>query len=254
MAHFLARAVGVCRFDFIRPTRPEKKMTDSEWETMMVSEQSKRERSNGFEGCKRCGDGGFYLQTYSAEGYCRSCELACFPERFYPCVHCRVPLPLQMSRLACAGGCKLWIEETHCDMNNEHSAKNDRESLCKRQQWHRMAEDMPKAGDHDGRYEYSRGWPGFYMGRDAAGRRIWKKLPYLPKITEGAICIEEPWYLPPHKSLAELLAHEWTPKDSRCVSCNNGSSLKMCKQCGAHYCGVLCAERTNHGCAAENIV
>lgn len=111
-----------------------------------------------------------------------------------------------------------------------------------------MAEKLTKAGDHDGRYEYSHGWLGFYMGRDAEGKQVWKKLPYLPKVIEGGICIEEPWYIPSWKTLADLLTFEWKKNESECWLCNGSSFLKTCKVCHAKYCNSLCAERDNNLC------
>jgi len=224
-------------------------MSDSEYEKALVAEQCKRDRSFGFEGCKRCGDGGFYCQTYSREGYCRKCELECFPARFYPCIHCRVPHDMQMGCLFCEGGCKSWVKKTQEDCSDTaQSRNNNHELLCKGSQWHDMANELTRAGDHDGRYVYSRGWPGFYMGRDAQGKHFWKKLPYLPKVLEGGICVEEPWYMPSWKTLEELSAIEWKRNSTHCWLCDNVSFLHVCKKCAATYCNEMCAERDGHAC------
>jgi len=229
-------------------------MTDSDIEKMITAERCKRDRTDGFQGCTRCKDTGFYLKSYSKEGHCRACELACFPERFYPCVHCRVPHDMQMNCLSCQGGCRSWLERLHYDSSDsEAAAQNNYEAMCKRSEWHEMASEMTNAGDHDGRYEYSRGWPGFYMGLDANGKGVWKKLPYLPKVGAGGICQEEPWYVPAWKSLAELSTLQWQPKEGSCPMCGNDSLLERCDTCNVAMCNILCAERSNHQCKGKLI-
>src|SRR3990170_7809753 len=86
---------------------------DSEWSKMQIASQCKVKGTNGFEGCKRCGDGGFYLATYSREGECSTCELITHPERFYPCPCCRLPQSMQMMCLTCTSGIsKYWDSKT----------------------------------------------------------------------------------------------------------------------------------------------
>lgn len=68
---------------------------DHEYLVEQYAFMSRRNGSNGFQGCinkTRCGSYGFYLAKYSKEGLCERCESYQFPERFISCPFCRGPM------------------------------------------------------------------------------------------------------------------------------------------------------------------
>ena len=150
---------------------------DSEYQTMLCAENSKATKRNGFEGCKKCGDGGYYLCKYSREGYCSDCELKTFPERFYPCPYCRNPMPMQMKCLDCD-----IFDVIGCD---DDKIRNENFKLyCAVREWEKEICKSTLAGQFIQKDNVKNS---FYFGDN-----VWKKLNYIPILTTNAIAIEEP--------------------------------------------------------------
>lgn len=84
---------------------------EHEFIVMENSLRSKRDRTNGFEGCsnKDCNFGGFYQYRYSVEGLCTICELEQFPDRFYGCMFCRQPQKYEGACLTCNADFQKWL-------------------------------------------------------------------------------------------------------------------------------------------------
>src|SRR5580692_1829530 len=104
---------------------------DNEYEKMIDAQQSKRKKKDGFEGCKRCGDRGYYLAKYSREGYCEICELECYPERFNPCACCRIPLK---GRMLC-GVCSIGISKHFDEIRKRYTSKESWELFLTYMEW-----------------------------------------------------------------------------------------------------------------------
>lgn len=183
----------------------------SEYEKALDAQDSKKNKKDGFEGCSRCGDTGYYLAEYTKEGYCYSCEIVCYPERFYPCPCCRLPHKIG---IGICSDCKNGMGEHFGD---PHYLRNRGSSLYKEHsEWFKTAPKNTKPGDfikswdsetitssndilpaandihHVRKFKKSNGppeianaWPGFYFGNG-----IWKKLDYLPILDENGIVID----------------------------------------------------------------
>lgn len=166
---------------------------------MNASYFAKKTKTHGFEGCSNCGDTGYYLQKYSRERFCGDCELQVFPERFYPCVCCRLPSSGQFVCLKCnVGVTSHFIKSADTSLVQWHQNRQA-------QEWLRTAPKNSKPGDYIRHYiyetitssgdvlpaglqlehvenlgplpRYSKHWPGFYMGNG-----MWEKLFYLPTL------------------------------------------------------------------------
>jgi hypothetical protein len=170
---------------------------------------SREKGINGFEGCKRCGDGGFYLASYSKEGECSTCERITHPERFYPCPCCRLPQKYQMLCLKCSSGIsEYWDAKTGGGPSNKNPG--DWKIFTDYMDWEREAGLFTKAGDFISSYDhetitsigdilppahtlehvqklgkipqFTEHWPGYYMGNGK-----WQILDYLPILDENGI-------------------------------------------------------------------
>jgi hypothetical protein len=137
-----------------------------------------REKINGYEGCTRCNDPGYYLAMYSPEGYCQCCEAEYFPERFYPCPCCRLPQSTQSICIYCRYGLNMRFTDNR-----------------QIEEWMRTYSLQTKRGDFIlAKYINKKTgfpflgtiqeWPGFYMGN-----KTWEKLDYLPELDENGIVI-----------------------------------------------------------------
>jgi hypothetical protein len=101
---------------------------DSEIEKMMVAERSKVSRANGFQGCVNfgngCNFGGFYLATYSPEGYCSECELKYSPDKFHGCCFCGKAIEYGGACWGCEEGLSEWLFNLFYNKNENSRSTN----------------------------------------------------------------------------------------------------------------------------------
>jgi hypothetical protein len=148
---------------------------ESEFEKMKASINGKKNRTNGFEGCKKCDFDGFYLCTYSREGLCDDCEYKEFPERFRGCLFCRRVLPMQLSIcFECQSGFQswLWCMAKGQEWNpKEYYASSDTitQGIFEYLEHHDMYRNF-KAFilPHTNKWtdKWTEQWPGFYRGNN----------------------------------------------------------------------------------------
>lgn len=202
--------------------------TDHEILKGIIATESRLNKTDGFQGCVNCNDGGYYLQQYSKEVYCQYCEIKNFPERFRGCICCR--LPLWESYLVICSVCQSGIDSHHQQELGISSSKMTYYWRYRTAWKDEYLENKMKFGDFIRYWEkptitssgdqLPRGddlshvskpvnyfnilptdnsrqvplyckrseWPGFYMGNG-----IWNKLAYIPQSDENGITIEQPW-------------------------------------------------------------
>jgi len=154
---------------------------DSELETMRSAARCRKNKSDGFQGCRNkeiCGSHGFYLAMYSREGLCSTCEKKLFPDRFHGCLFCRGQQPSYCTTCpTCYGGFTNYIGQ-HFNLSGQAAHR-----LCD-------IDIKPPSIPYDDfaklpfvEYEeYAYEWPGFYMGQDQQGNHTWSK----PDLSQGS--------------------------------------------------------------------
>jgi hypothetical protein len=151
---------------------------DSEYYTELSCKNSRENRSDGFQGCSHCDFGGYYLYQYSPEGLCSECEIKLYPERFYPCPICRRPQKFQAFCITCN------IEKI-IGFNIAQLHIYDFDLFKKISKWEQKISKMTLPGQFIVKIDEEE--RGFYLGDG-----VWKKLNFIPKMTENAIALNEP--------------------------------------------------------------
>lgn len=146
-----------------------------------------------FGRCKRCNGPGYYLQMYSKEGYCAICEIKYFPERYFPCVCCRLPLFMRGFCSTCSTGVSEHLRGSYAWMKRHESKEHGQKDFI--HSWEQSTicsnGDVLPPGfklDHVMKQlsvpRFPQFWPGFYMGNG-----VWEKLNYLPELDVNGIVI-----------------------------------------------------------------
>lgn len=136
--------------------------------------------------CSKCHVENCFVSKYTQGSYCNKCELECFPERFYPCAFCRVPVSMQIACLGCNA-------ENIIGYESYELLRADFELWSAIHKWQNDICELTLPGQFIGTYEDTLKFSlekenrGFYLGNNT-----WKKLNYIPKMTTNAIALEEP--------------------------------------------------------------
>jgi hypothetical protein len=152
---------------------------------MMQAERSKAKRTDGFQGCVNYGNGcdfgGFYLATYSPEGYCSKCELKHSPERYNGCCFCGKAIQFGGACWGCEEGFSNWLFDLFYNKNENSRSTTSIFAIespdetndwkiwqtisigisCLKDELH-SSSDI-KVSQIAG---INNNWPGFYMGND----------------------------------------------------------------------------------------
>lgn len=139
--------------------------------------------TNTFNKCTKCGfdgfafeDSGISLCKFSADGYCLKCEMEVFSKNSRPCPFCRRSLKGEEFCNDCS--LSKIIGYNNVDLFNKNTSL-----FIKINNWEANLYKSTLPGTCiDSCVELN---PGFYMGSG-----VWKKLNYIPIMTENAIALE----------------------------------------------------------------
>lgn len=156
--------------------------------------------------CKQCNQN---VSQISGDLFCMDCEVELFPERFFPCVCCRLPVNTPSMCMNCHFGILQKLvgvmptivgsKEDNEWVRKRGVADNYSVESCARGDFIKSHTDpthcsngdiLPPAKELQHVYPDSRfplrckGWPGFYMGNG-----VWKKLDYLPTLDAYGVVV-----------------------------------------------------------------